>query len=406
MNIKTKKIALILGVIFILTICCAMLTAFAAPAQKDQYGGTVDANGVLTIDGSVATIGESAYVNRTDITAIVIKEGVKTISKYAFFGCSNVASIILPDGLEEIGLYAFEYCAIEEISIPDSVIKMGQDSFNMCADLKSYIQPENVEYYSTMTAMGYGMTSLQEFRVTQSMVDNNVHFVLPEDTWYLSTDTTKSFEVSGNGNQHSADWGVGTYVRKEETVKLAAPATVKAVSQNYSTLKVSWSEVEGADGYKIYRSDSENGEYKLIYTSAADKLYVNNLNRITGKTYYYKVAALKDGVEGVLSEAKAGKSQPKKPANVKVKSVTANKLNVSWNAVEGAQGYKLYCSTSGKDGTFYLSYTTWNPNKLNVNVLNRVPGKTYYFKVRAIAKYEGATVNGTLSAVVSGKTIA
>ena len=198
---------IISAVLLIVTLISSFTVAFAAEAG--QYGGTIDANGVLTIDGSVEEIG-TAYNSNKNITAIVIKEGVKKINSYAFYGCSNVTSIVLPDGLEDIGTYAFEYCAIEEISIPDSVIKMGQESFNMCAELKSYIQPENVEYYSSMTTMGYGMTALQEFRVTQSMVDNNISFILPAGTWYLSTDATKSYVVSTSSIK-SADWGVGTY---------------------------------------------------------------------------------------------------------------------------------------------------------------------------------------------------
>ena len=58
-------------------------------------------------------------------------------------------------------------------------------------------------------------------------------------------------------------------------------------------LKLSWSEVEGAKKYKIYRSNQKNGKYKKIGEVKADTLKFSDKNfEGERKTYYYKIKAI------------------------------------------------------------------------------------------------------------------
>ena len=54
--------------------------------------------------------------------------------------------------------------------------------------------------------------------------------------------------------------------------------------------KLSWSKVDGAVSYKVYRATSENGTYKLMKTTAGTSY--TNTSVTAGKTYYYKVVAV------------------------------------------------------------------------------------------------------------------
>ena len=54
--------------------------------------------------------------------------------------------------------------------------------------------------------------------------------------------------------------------------------------------KLTWEKVEGAISYKVYRSASADGEYKLMKTATGTS-YINT-NNIAGTTYYYKVVAV------------------------------------------------------------------------------------------------------------------
>ncbi len=65
-------------------------------------------NVIIPIDYNV--IGENAFINRTDITGLVLHENVKIIEKGAFSGCSNLKEIISYAFLDKICTKAFYNC--------------------------------------------------------------------------------------------------------------------------------------------------------------------------------------------------------------------------------------------------------------------------------------------------------
>ena len=114
----------------------------------------------LTADGTLIISGTGAMTSapwlenhRTDIKAVVIREGVTAIADYAFAGCENLASVTFPAGAEPnairpqstamgatlttIGEGAFLSCAaLEEITLPASVTTIGDGAFMFCMGLK------------------------------------------------------------------------------------------------------------------------------------------------------------------------------------------------------------------------------------------------------------------------------
>lgn len=73
----------------------------------------------------------------------------------------------------------------------------------------------------------------------------------------------------------------------------AAPA-IKAVKAGSASIRVSWNQVEGADGYKVYRSVKKNSGYKAVKTAGRDTRSWKNTKLTKGKRYYYKVKAYSD----------------------------------------------------------------------------------------------------------------
>lgn len=60
-----------------------------------------------------------------------------------------------------------------------------------------------------------------------------------------------------------------------------------------NSLKLSWSEVECADEYKIYRTKKKNGKFKKIGTVTANTLTFSDTDfKGSRKTYYYKIKAV------------------------------------------------------------------------------------------------------------------
>jgi hypothetical protein len=65
------------------------------------------------------------------------------------------------------------------------------------------------------------------------------------------------------------------------------------VSKKDKTSTVKWKKVTDATSYEIYRATSKNGEYSKITTVSSSKTSYKNTKLKKGKTYYYKVRAIR-----------------------------------------------------------------------------------------------------------------
>lgn len=81
-----------------------------------------------------------------------------------------------------------------------------------------------------------------------------------------------------------------TAPKKDSAYQLAAPNSVNAKAGD-SKVTLSWSSVEGADGYRIYIYDSASKKYKTYKTIKSTKCTIKNLSN--GKSYKFKVAAVR-----------------------------------------------------------------------------------------------------------------
>ena len=68
-------------------------------------------NSVIPADGSLTSIGTSAFGGCSGLTSITIPDSVTSIGDYAFDGCSGLTSITIPDSVTSIGFDAFRGCS-------------------------------------------------------------------------------------------------------------------------------------------------------------------------------------------------------------------------------------------------------------------------------------------------------
>ena len=111
-------------------------------------------NSIIPTDGSVTSIEDYAFSSCEKLESIVIPDSVTRIGNSAFSSCYSLASIVISDGVTSIGYSAFFNCiGLTSIVIPDSVTWIGDHAFSHCYSLASIVIPDSV------TSIGYGAFS-------------------------------------------------------------------------------------------------------------------------------------------------------------------------------------------------------------------------------------------------------
>ncbi len=176
-------------------------------------------------------------------------------------------------------------------------------------------------------------------------------------------------------------------------LKLAAPTP--SITTSSGKPRLTWSAVDGAAEYMLYRS-TDGVSFKYYDTTAATS-YTNTSTKI-GATYYYKLQAVTpcDGGqnESELSQAVGIRCNPAAPS-LSVSRVNG-KPKLSWNKVDGATKYWVYRSTDGKN--FKVYDTTTKTSYTNTGAAS---GTKYYYKVQAVSVVNGKNVASASSYVKS-----
>ena len=160
------------------------------------------------------------------------------------------------------------------------------------------------------------------------------------------------------------------------------PTTIKVSRKSYDSLKISWSKGKAADGYRIYRSTSPNGEFKGIATIRNENTlqYIDD-GRTCGKRYYYKVRSYKlSGLKKAYSHAtdvKSGRTTPSKTNFNEETMSWYSSVELSWDKSKGASGYEIYRSKASKSG--YKKVKTIKSSKTTKWTNTGLKGTTKYY---------------------------
>ena len=243
------------------------------------------------------------------------------------------------------------------------------------------------------------ITGAKKYEVYRATSKSGTYTKLTSTTKTSYTDssakvgTTYYYKVKTVASKSTYNSGYSALM-KAMRICAQADLSVKVASSGKPSL--SWDKVSGARNYKILRAESQNGAYIQIAvvtsTSYTDKTAAFD------KDYWYQVDVVgsKAGTDNDTESAVKIHTTCAKPSiNVKLSS---KKPLISWKPVEGATKYYVYRATS-KSGKYTKVATVTDATSFRDTKAKK--GKTYYYKVKAIAA--NAAANSAYSSVKSIK---
>ena len=185
---------------------------------------------------------------------------------------------------------------------------------------------------------------------------------------------------------------------------LKTPSLVSATSVSDYQVKIRWTPVPNAQGYRIYQREAGNEYWRLIRRiPGQSKYFCIDSDARLGKQYFYTVRATCswDGKlytsecneTGIPGKSSLGAS------NINTISLENGNVILTWKQVPGTGGYVVMRSTSA-NGTYKKVRTAQGFSDTSFTDKN-LPSGTYYYKVRAFRKIDGKFVYGAYSDVRS-----
>lgn len=199
----------------------------------------------------------------------------------------------------------------------------------------------------------------------------------------------------------------GKYSAAASGTTMSTPAISSIKSKNSKTLQISWTTINDAANYELYRSTKKNGTYKKIATLAG----VNQISYTdkvkAGKQYFYKIRSISmmdnDTVYSDYSEIVPARTATV-PKNVFVKSEGTRTLRVCWTPDANMSGYTIKRADSPK-GKYKKVGTVNGGSQKYYDDAAVKSGKTYYYKVQAFNHNIGGKGVSGYGSSASGKTI-
>lgn len=180
-------------------------------------------------------------------------------------------------------------------------------------------------------------------------------------------------------------------------------AITKAFAKSSGKIKISWFQTQGAKAYIIYRSSRPKGQYKQIAKIGKSSFSYTDRGLTPGKTYYYKVGAMRGGNTFALSEPAEvfllEKCQP-----LYVCSAGSGTLDISWKQTAKADGYFLYRQNLNT-GKYEQIAEIPSGNTDIYHDTGLTAGVTYSYKIKAFAMQNSRRGFGSLSPAVSGISV-
>jgi hypothetical protein len=179
----------------------------------------------------------------------------------------------------------------------------------------------------------------------------------------------------------------------------AAPTNVTASSASSSSIKISWSAVPEATGYRVY-SRKADGDFTRVGADLT-KTSFTHTGLSANTTYHYRVSATNDAGESRESSIVSASTTAPAPAtasaqvpaparqqplpeekqpgiNVAASASSSGHITIRWNPIPGATGYQVFRSTTYGGAYTYVGTVT-STSFMDTGL---PPNATYFYSIR------------------------
>ena len=290
-------------------------------------GRTIRLNSIVTPD--IADNKIVNWITSNKKVAVVNSEGYVTAKKTG----NAVVTAISADGKKS------DKCEIlvTETKYQNKAIKSKTTLFvNMKSLNKISLTIRNIEAYNGFTIYLNGKKYKNyNFKKRKGGIEKTLAGLKVNKLYKIKVNT---FLKKGNKK---------TYKKMSDVQKvIVGKVSINANALKSKSITVSWGKISGVKNYRVYRSRTRLGKYKLIKTLTGKKNSYLDKNVKLNKTYYYKVKPV-------------GKKGEKASSNIDY--ATACKLKNSVKYI--SKKYKVVCTEKGKNINSYNIKGTYSPVK-------------------------------------------
>lgn len=200
----------------------------------------------------------------------------------------------------------------------------------------------------------------------------------------------------------------GTYSSALTVPTLPAQVTnVRVDKQTGKTVSLAWDSVNGADGYRIYRYNSDSDSYEELDTVGADRTSYEVTGLASACEYRFKIRASKtmnaNTYWGEYSEKVVAVTKPDKVAELSARTLGASEIELTWKKSSHVTGYQIY-RLDGQTGKYVKIATVEESMPASYTDCKLSAATEYSYKVRAYKNFEGTNYYGSFSNVKSQVT--
>ncbi|MCC8064770.1 MAG: hypothetical protein LIO70_06790 [Clostridiales bacterium] len=231
-----------------------------------------------------------------------------------------------------------------------------------------------------------GATSYRVFRKT-----NGGSWVKLGDT--TSTSYSDTTAVGGNTYTYTvraitAD-GMSGYDATGKSITFLATPVISSLTNAASGVTVKWGAVSGVYKYRVYRRTTATSSWTKVADTTSTSY--TDTTAVSGTTYYYTVRCVNSSGTGVSGYDETGtKISYLATPTLTGAAVYSSSIKVTWNAVSGATGYRVFRKTNG--GSWVKLGDTASTTYSDTTAEG---GNTYTYTVRALTSSAISSYNTT-----------